>query len=378
MRKYFVHLLKKNLLPLACFTLFCLIVYVVPISVQNYSYWNSLSPYDEYYQYIRPNLYYGNISTVLGILSVFIPIYMFSYKMNKRSVDMYYSLPVSKTKILVANFVTGLILLYASYTIAYVWGFVVIATKVQRIHLVYYICLYFASLIPAFILYSVTAFVYTRANTIIDGIISAIGALFVLALAFYTFSDMCHPYPWFSRGWDAGSFLPFAPLAQVDDIFGHAIVNGKVDLWFTRTNAKADICPLVCDIMWLLIAVGATVGLILSEKNSKAENCGQISSSIFCYKTQIPAYTAILVMLLLTISGEAWAILLAVSFGAFVLSIVYKRSIKIGWKFAVVLASCIVGAIVLCVINNAIIDTLRLGYYDEPDLYELLKAYLVR
>lgn len=376
MRKYFVHLLKKNLLPLACFTLFCLIVYVVPISIQNYSYWNSLSPWNEYYQFRSPNLYYGNIAVVLGILSVFIPIYMFSYKMNKRSVDMHYSLPVSKTKILVANFVTGLILLYASYTIAYVWGFVLIAAKVERLYLINYLYIYLTSLIPAFILYSITAFVYTRANTIIDGIISVTGAMFMFGLAFFTFTQMFYHYPWYVKGLSSINFFPFAPFVHINYAFGDAICYGQVYKWFTPSVNAADTCELVCDILWLLVGAGATVGLILSERNSKAENCGQISTSVFCYKTQIPAYTTMLVMLLITANGEVWAMLLAIAFGAFVMSIVYKRSIKIGWKFAVVLASCIVGAIVLCVINNAIVDSLNRFNYDMPATYGLLKAFL--
>lgn len=375
MKKYFVHLLKKNLLPLACFTLFCLIVYVVPITVQNYYYWNHLSPLDEYYQFRSPNLYYGNIAVVLGILSVFIPIYMFSYKMNRRSVDMHYSLPVSKTKILIANFVTGLILLYASYTIAYVWGFVTIAAKVQRLYLINYLYIYLASLVPAFILYSVTAFIYTRANTVIDGIISVVGAMFLFGLAFFTFDEMFYRYPWYVNGLESLNFFPFAPFVHVNYAFGDAICYGKVNLWFTPRVNNADTLELVCDILWLLVGAGATVGLILSERNSKAENCGQISTSVFCYKIQIPAYTAMLALLAATSGGEVWAMLLAIVFGAFVMSIVYKRSIKIGWKFAVVLVACIVGAIVLCIINNAIIDTLPRYDYDAPD-YGLLKACL--
>lgn len=369
MKKYFVHLLKKNLLPLACLTLFCLIVYVVPISVQSYSYWNNLSPFDKYYQYSSPNLYYGNIATVLGLLSVFIPIYMFSYKMNRRSVDMHYSLPVSKAKILVANFVIGLILLYASYTIAYVWGFVTIAAKVQRLYLINYLYIYLASLVPAFILYSVTAFIYTRANTAIDGIISVIGAMFLFGLAFLTFEEMFFHYPWYIERLDSLTVFPFAPLVQVNNAFGDAICYGKVELWFTPRVNTADVCALICDILWLLVGAGATVGLVLSERNSKAENCGQISTSVFCYKTQIPAYTATLILLLLTWSGEAWVVLLAISFGAFVMSIVYKRSIKIGWKFAVVLGACIVGAVILYIINDAILIT---TYKDR----ELFKAFL--
>lgn len=356
MKNYFKHLLKKNLLPLACLTLFCLVLYVIPISTTSYSYWNDYYPTDSYPYYYEPSLYYSTITVALALLSVFVPIYIFSYKMNRRSVDMYYSLPVSKTKILAVHFLVGLILMYGSYSIAYLLGFILIAAKVRRLYLIYYLCLYLASIVPAFITYAVTAFIYTRANTVIDGIISVAGALCFMAMVVSTLYCLFDYFPWYISGITGSWFFTFTPLVQVASVFGKAIKFGSVQLWFTTNNAYqlgGEISALVGGILWMLIAASATAGLFLAEKNSKAENCGQISDSIFCYRVQIPAYLAMFTLVAWEASSNI-VLLCAIAFGAFVLSIIYKRSIKIGWKFLIVLGACIIGGVGVCVITDAI------------------------
>lgn len=360
MKKYFVHLLKKNLLPLACFTLFCVIMYVINLLVEDYSFWNDAP---------KPqglDLGVGNLAICLGILSVFVPIAIFSYKMNRRSVDMYYSLPITKKKLLAVNFLVGLILVYVPYTFTYWLGFIILVANIKRLYLIYFLYLYLASIIPAFILYAVTAFVYTRANTALDGILSVIGALFLLATAVSAVYQMFWRYS-LHGDIQSDAFLPFSPLTQVIDSFRSSMTTGMVDdKWFTFTEwdlasatnrrqaLSADVCMLVSCILWTLLAIGATVGLFMTEKNGKAENCGQISNSVFSYKAQIPAYTVLLTALILAIGGGIVASL-AVAFGVFVLSVIYKRSIKIGWKFAVVLIACFVVGILLSEIPAALL-----------------------
>ena len=355
MKKYFLYLLKKNLLPLLCLTLFCIVLYVVPVSVQDYSRWNLYG--SSHYYYNSPALYYGNISAALGLLSVFVPIYLFSYKMNRRSVDMYYSLPLNKTKILITNLLVGLFLLYVPYTFAYLWGFVTVAARVKRLYLIYYLYLYLASLVPALIMYTVTAFIYTRANTIIDGILSVVGALFLLAMVWTAVESMYYDYDWYPSGISFEHFFPFSPLISVTDVFGRAVIDGKVAKWFVYSNKsglRKETGELINAVLWTLLATAAAVGLILTEKNCKAENCRQISNSIFCFKVQIPVYTALL-------TAAAWSttenipLLCAIAFGAFVVSVIYKRTIKIGWKFAVVLAACFLGGILFSIVSNALI-----------------------
>lgn len=336
MKKYFCYLLKKNLLPLACLTLCCVMMYVVPMSINVYSFGNDV---------YTSELYYENISIVLGIMSVLIPIYVFSYKMNKRSVDLHYSLPLSKTKILVANFLMGLILLYASYSIAYWWGFITVAIKVKRIFLIYYLYLYLASLIPAFITYSVTAFIFTRANTIIDGIISVAGAMCMLlmAVAMVTVVWNLHSF----IGDVVINYLPFAPLGIVTTQLGDAIWQGNIQNWFLSDFYDTGMIDfLINGILWTLISIASTIGLILTEKHAKAENCGQISDSIFCYKVQIPAYLVMSVAAAMATSEEI-ILLCTIVFCACALSVIYKRTFKIGWKYAVVLVACFVSGILL-------------------------------
>lgn len=365
MKKYCLYLLKKNLLPLACLTLCFVVVYVVPIIVENYWDWNMGR-----YNWIT--LYYDNIIIALGILSVLIPIYILSYKMNKRSVDMYYSLPISRTKILLANYLLGLVLLYASYTVAYWLGFLAVVAKINRIYLVYYLPLYFSSLIPAFILYTVTAFVYTRANTVIDGIMSVVGVMFLFSTLSWTVHEIVGTNSWFSGALNGDSFLPFGALTVITNKFGIALTHGKIEHWFVYQGGawgyrgreyymRQDAWMLVGDIVWLLIAAAATVGLFMTEKNCKAESCGQISESIFSYKVLIPAYTVLMTML--TLEDEGYTLLFVVIFAAFVLSVLYKRKIKIGWKFAIVLGVCVVGAVVLYYIISAILSIPAVKYF---------------
>lgn len=357
MRKYFTYLLKKNLITLACLTLFAMLMYVLPISLINYSYWNDYPPfvYDVHYAYYEPTLFYGSISLVLACFSVFIPMYMFSYKMNKRSVDMYYSLPINKTNTLTANFLVGLILVYVPYTITYLLGFIAVAVKVKWLYLGYYIPLYFASLIPAFIMYAISSFIFTRANTTIDGFLSVFGSFLLPALIALTISRLVYNFD-FGDLISGEQFFPFTPLMRINSSFGHAIITGQVDGWFEGTYRDSwDTWELISGILWTLVAVAFTVGLITSEKNSKAENCGQISESIFCYKVQVPVYVAMATIIAMSLEALEILLLSVIAFFAFLMGIAYKRTIKIGWKFTIVLALCMVGGILLYVIPTAII-----------------------
>lgn len=343
--------MKKNLLPLACFSLFCVVMYVLPITTENYSPWNKGDAY-------FPELHIGWIVSALGILSVVIPIYLFMYKMNRRSVDLYYALPLNRTKILVAHFLVGLILLYGAYTFSFFWGFLIVALKVRRLHLIWYLYLYLATLIPAFVAYSVTAFIFTRANTVIDGIICVAGAMCVFAVTLSALDTIMDRVPDYYDS--LGSFFfPFSSLSQLTSVMENAIIEGKAEIWFTsgfdwKWKFWEDFAFLAGGILWTLLGIGATVGLVKLEKNSKAENCGQRSESIFCFKTQIPIYTVLLSIIAL----EDIAALCALLFGIFVLCIVYKRTIKIGWKFAIIVIGCILGGILLRVIPSLILENI--------------------
>ncbi len=337
MTKYFKYLIKKNIVPLVCFTIFLMLIYVLPILTDNYAYVEVVTA--------SRYLHLDDLILALIFIAILIPIYIFSYKMNKRSVDMNFSLPITRRKILIAHFLVGLIIMYAAYTIAYWLGFVAIITKIKGLYKIYYLYLYLATLFPTFIIYSVTAFIYTRANTIVDGVISVIGALFLPYVVVLAMNRLC-PGVFSSVGIGEEQFLFIRPLMLIDEKFKWAITGSNRGIGINGGE-------LFAMITWALFAVASTVGLIAYEKYDKAENCGQISESIFCYKLQIPVYTALLISLALYLMGDAVVICMIV-FIAFVLSIIYKRTIKIGWKFAVVFASSVIIGILLSTISTAI------------------------
>ena len=97
-----------------------------------------------------------------------------------------------------------------------------------------------------------------------------------------------------------------------------------------------------------LLSIGATAGLFLLEKHTKAENAGQISDSLFGYKTMIPIYTVC--CLSLCISGSTALNVVAVVMTILIstaITVIYKRTVKIGWKQAVAIAAPIVAGIAL-------------------------------
>lgn len=353
MKKYFLYELKKNLLPLACFFLFCVVMYVVPVSVQDYSSWNSLASTTPYEYYQKPNLYCGNLSAALGIMSALVPVFMFRYKMSRRSADMYYALPIGRTKIFAVKFLLGLLLMYVSYTAAFLWGFAVVAVKVRNLFLIWYLYFYLASLIPAFVVYAVSAFIFTRANTLIDGIIAVFGALGIFAAALFAAEQL---FPKMFVGISGGLLFPFRSLTEITNRFGGAIVDGVLNRWDLSPAASGalrynTVCSLAGMILWTALACVATVAMFLTEKNCKAENCGQRSESVFCYKVQLPAYAAILC------AGffQNVVLLCAILFGLLVMSVIYKRSIKIGWIFALVMVSCAAAGLICGAVSGTVL-----------------------
>lgn len=360
MKRYFSYLLKKNLIVIAALIIFGMLIYVLPIVMDDYSFWNLHHPADatehgNFYRYFTgPQLYYGNISIFLGFASIIVPMFVFSYKMNKRSVDMHYSLPMSKKNVLIAHFLAGLVLVYLPYTILYVLGFAAVATKVQWIYPEYYIPLYFTSLIPAFIIYAFSSFIYTRANTALDGVICVFGAIVLFNMMLLLLSSI---FRYGVKYTMIATFTPFDPLKRVTSAFGKAIVSNRVDGWFTAGYSIAsDVVDIISEVCWALIAIACTIGLITSEKNSKAENCGQISESIFCYKLQIPLFVCFLIATSTRTFGFDLFLFILVISALIVESIIYKRTVKVGWRFVFSIAiSCVVGLLLGILVNVQIV-----------------------
>lgn len=336
MRKYFLYELKKNALLMAIISVIMLLIYLSSLEYRQNSWFGT---YDL-------NLY--TISALGGVAAAVLPVIMFAYKMKKRNLDLYYALPITHRRILTVKYLVGLICLYAPYTLAYVLGMAInVGVHGDMINAIYYLPHYFSTLIPLFILYSVSAFLFTRANTLIDGIVTVVAAAFapaVICLALNVNIDdkIFAPYFW----------TPYAPIDTATTYFQRLIIPDATPL---KYNLAEQVNMWIAFPLWTVAAGLATFFTIHSEKNAKAENVGQITKSWFSYKTMLPLYTFCLTMLIMysTFKGfdtTMFAIYIVALVGVYLCAVYYKRSLKIGVTTTISIASSAVAAFLLLLI----------------------------
>lgn len=346
MKKYFLYELKKRAFVIGCLTLIAVALYFIAVLTSH----NLLRGASETYVWV--------ISAIGGLLAVFVPVWLLNYKMKKRSVDLYYSLPLSHVKILTVRFLIGLLAVFIPYTVSYWLGaFAAMARAFQQMNAVYYIPQYFASLIPVYFIYAISAFVFTRANKIIDGLLFIVFWTFAVALVAFVLDQLTSANV--ISGYDdrldtilyrtiyyvkPQHYLPFAPLDYVTSHFQQHIANYmNIHAWAIEKTELANIITGFA--ITALTATGATTGLFLLEKRTKAENAGQISDSRFGYKTMIPLYTVCLAGVC-----SSYVLYVLVIACMFFLTVAYKRTFKIGKIQAIVLPVSAVAAIILGVI----------------------------
>lgn len=333
MKKYFNYELKKNLYVIGVLALVMVILHVAPILIS-------------YPQQLRNNeRHIALLSVYAGIIAVIVPIWLMDYKMKKRSVDLYYAVPLSHTKVLAAKFLLGLIAVFVPYTLAYWLGALSMIAKIgYYIHAVWYVPFYFASLIPIYIIYSISAFVYTRANKGIDGFMFLLFWCFAFASIVEALQELFNAANFYME-----YFLPFEPLNLATTFFQCKIYDKSISLnWNTARIVSISIGFAISALM----SVGATIGLLFTEKNAKAENVGQISDSWFGYKLMLPLYAVTLTSLCAMDSYSSPFIIIMIATAVFFASVLYKRSIKIGKKQAMVLVGSFLVGFALCLINT--------------------------
>lgn len=338
MKKYILYELKKNSYAILSLTLIAIVVYMVPILATR-----------QYPTVYSDDTQLAVISVVGGLLAAIVPVWLLSYRMKKRSVDLYYSLPLSRTKILIVKVLVGLVAVFAPYTVAYWLGAAAFIARFSSftIHPVYYIPQYFLS-IPAIVcIYALAAFAFTRANTMLDGIVFilfwfVILALFCSVLDQLTrsiYSDTIKQYV------EPQYYFPAAPLNYLTQHYSIRITD---DFAYPLDKVNA----IVGFILTGLMSIGAGVGLILTERFSKAENAGQISESWFGYKVMIPAYCSLVLCVCRIFISEMYILGIITVICAFFLTVLYKRTVKIGTKWAVILIASVIAGIILSAFSS--------------------------
>lgn len=279
MIKFIRYELKRNLLPMVIFTaIACLIVGIM----------NTLS--DTYYYYDFPNevrvrsALLSTPTVIFVILCVIVPILQFSFRMKSRGADLWYSLPVKREKLMLVRTLAGLLLAVIPFTVSYWFGFFILLGRTNYYVLHGYLLYYLALLPLGVLLFGIYSFLFSRANTVCDGIIFMIAWTFIFMMPFLYMSMHNITYSSQINGWQ--EFTPFGMLYYVEQWF---------DDYICGSYGYAVHAPALRSLAWLIpIAaaegIGAYAGLFLTARGQKAENSEQLSSSLWGYKVFIPLY----------------------------------------------------------------------------------------
>ena len=343
MTKLLRYEMKRNLLPAAVFSaIACLIVGIVYMSSDLFRI--SVAPGGNGgFAYIPYDSLISAPTAVLAVLCVAVRAMQFSYRMKGRDIDLCYSLPVTREKLTFVRTLGGLMLIFVPYTLSYWLGFVIVLLRENYFALYGYPLYYLASLPFGALLFGVYSFLYTRANSIGDGLVCMAGWTFALMLPF-AFLSVRFPRLDLPRSFSVWQLSPFGLLSWAADYFNEFIC--------------ADALPALLPLAWTiplaaLEGAGAYAGLFLTARAHKAENGGQLSSSLWCYRVLVPVYVFILAS---SLSVDAIGSQLACIAGAFLLVggficfVVYRRSFRLKTSDIITLAAAFGAGILVSVL----------------------------
>ena len=336
MKKYFLYELKKHIWTLVILSAVCALPYIVNVATMRMS-------YTHWYEDVeRVSIWNPQLSFVfveLLILLFIVPMIVYSFKMSKRGVDGYYSLPIKREKLYFVATMVGLILVLVPFTISFWGGFITLLFRQGNPYRMgYYIPAYFGGLFFAVFLFGVNAFVYTRANRIVDGLVfmgayAFIGRLFIACLE-YSFDVSVFTWRIEESFFFGGGMFAFVSR-MTDYIMAYKVGESYAIWWFGLTAAAGVICYAL---LFYLI------------RFEKGENAEQNSDSWFGYKVLIPMYIALCFG-----AGAAEEVLgvVLILVGAVVATIVYKRKFKLKVLDWLPLAIGLAAGIVLAIMGGA-------------------------
>lgn len=274
------------------------------------------------------------------ILSIIIPLFEFSFKMRKVGVDEFYKFPISRKKLYLTKYIVGF--LEVIIPIILLWLFMLLRIVFSRhMFILKYYYLYIVVLISLiFLIYSIVTFVYSKCNTIYDGLICVfLVSLMTFALGevadtFFDNFDLCISYSsWFCP--NTSDFFIFSPIIFVSEEFTE-LVNYLEGIEFRDSQ-------IVSLVVYSILGTCSFILLVFLSDKEKAENSMDISTSWFSYKTIIPIY---IVYLTTDIANEFIYIILVVIL-SYIAYAIYRRSFKIQIRDIITTVSCIVFGIII-------------------------------
>lgn len=358
MLKMIKHYLKKRTLFIIIISIFSLLLSFVIVHSGDF-----LSTYyieDNVYREGPANFPVGFITTIACILCTLIPIWEFSFKMNKVSIDQMYSLPIKREKLFLAKYFVGLIEILIPVTIISIDCLLTVVFEEHMFELKYFIPYYLCLIGLSFILYSTITFFFTRGNTLVDGIVNIIFITFF----FVAFIGVLKEAVFYENReiLVEENYFTYSPLSIIANFFNKKMIEKSIiSIGYQYFNFPIfKWSNFISIIVMVLVGLISFVLFIFLNKEDKAESCMQITNSWFSYRFMIPAYISMIIMIIGdNITYEA---LIYILIGGFVAYLLYRRNLKFKKGDYITFIVCIVLALFISYL---------IAQMNKPTIYDM-------
>ena len=246
------------------------------------------------------------LAVIIGVFCTLMPFLELSGFKNRRNLDTLYFFPISRCKMALAHYLSGLVQVFVIYSVCFfsMWG--VLSLTDSGFALWYMIIYYPLLFLLGVVIYSVMSFLIIQANSVVDGIFFCGLWAFVLYFAiwvvrYYVARKYIINTPYWSESADFASWgMIYAPVNNLTVIFqdfievnrvGEAEVYNYTSVWAERYMDQAYMFAV-----WGVIGIAAAVGYFVTFARKSAHEAGEISDSWFGYKLLIPLYGYMLLM----------------------------------------------------------------------------------
>jgi len=317
-KAYFLHQLKTNLRPLIIVAIGVLILgFYICIDNMEHVYTQYYSDEEETYVFYNkeyPNGYYFYdyepvecetpsrkieyrdltlvypIVVLIGMCYI-VPVWLFSFMKKRRNLDCCYSLPISRRALGMTNYLVGLILVFVPFILSYIQNLIIYASysfeMFKNIGFSALISHFLICILMGLIIYTLFAFVFNEANSVLDGCIfiiaySVIGFFILMSIKdifnFNLYNDVLLTF-------NEESAMPWGYFAE---LLSNYEISAERGVMFHVTNAWEEVDAVFWFVFWIIAGILSFVGFVFGLDNKKAENTEDISMSVFGYKTLIP------------------------------------------------------------------------------------------
>lgn len=342
MKNYLTYLIKTKWLQSLIMAFLPTLIFVIQI-LSSISRYIPNSPQSIPY-YRTPTIFITSIVFIMIIVPVVVIFRLYIFR-NSKDVDLYYSLPISRQKLLFTQQIFGFLQLVFVWTTMYLSGLLIFTILTSGDYVTsLLILIYFVVILYIAILYGITSFLFLRGNTIVDGI--AFIVIFNTAFVFIS-TFLSHQFfrniglteafilnPYFSVGKIASYLIHYAKPYQVQQPYGY--------------DSKIILAIIINTSFFLIMSMSS---LVLNAKfiiKEKTEQIGRISTSKFGYVSLIP------MNLFFAIAGLYFSFnsitLLTISiFGTagFIGFFIMRRSVRLKWTDVLLVIAPIVLAILI-------------------------------